>query len=58
MICEMKAMSAMRTLHAPCDVKVFRTLDESPRHRLASLGNTKKKKCSLLLCIFAGVIFF
>jgi hypothetical protein len=24
-----------------------RTLDESPRHRFASLGNTKKKKCSL-----------
>jgi len=40
------------------DVKVFRTLDESPRHRLASLGNTKKKKCLLLFCIFAGGDFF
>ena len=28
-----------------------------PRHRLASLGNPKKKKCSLLFLIFAGVIF-
>jgi len=27
------------------------------RHRLASLGNPKKKKCSLLFLIFAGVIF-
>ena len=29
-------------------MKVFRTLDAKPRHRLASLGNPKKKKCSLL----------
>ena len=28
-----------------------------PRHRLASLGNPKKKKCSLPFLIFAGVIF-
>src|SRR3989339_2037550 len=28
-----------------------------PRHRLASLGNPKKKKSSLLFLIFAGVIF-
>jgi hypothetical protein len=46
----------MCTLHARGDVKVFRTLDERPATRFAR--NTKKKKCSLLLCIFAGVIFF
>ena len=28
-----------------------------PRHCLAPLGNPKKKKCSLLFLIFAGVIF-
>src|SRR3989344_6191156 len=28
-------------------LKLNRTLDESPHHRLASLGNPKKKKCSL-----------
>src|SRR3989338_4632332 len=28
-----------------------------PRHRLASLGNPKKKKCSLLFCFSRGWIF-
>ena len=38
-------------------LKLSRTLDESPRHRLVSLGNPKKKKCSLLFWFSRGQIF-
>jgi hypothetical protein len=50
--------SAMCTLHACGDVKVFRTLDECPATASQHFGNTKKKKCLLLFLIFAGGIFF
>jgi hypothetical protein len=50
-------MKANRTRGARGDVKVFRTLDAKPHHRLASLGNTKKKKCSLLFLFSRGWIF-
>jgi len=38
-------------------LKLNYTLDAKPRHRLASLGNPKKKKCSLLFCFSRGWIF-
>jgi len=38
-------------------LKLNRTLNESPRHRLASLGNPKKKKCSLLSLFSRGDFF-
>jgi len=38
-------------------LKLNRTLDAKPRHRLASLGNTKKKKCSLLFGFARGGFF-
>jgi len=38
------------------EAKVNRTLDESPRHRLASLGNPERKH-SLLFCFARGWIF-
>ncbi len=39
----------VRTLHAPRDVKVLRTLDTTPRHSLRS--QAPQKKCSPAFCL-------
>src|SRR3989344_5676487 len=46
-----------RTRGARGGLKLNRTLDESPRHRLASLGNPKKKKVSCSFDFRGGGFF-